>query len=168
MDSSVYSLSDRPFVPDFQRVKPKLVVKKLQIKNTNKVGFFKKLFKRKKGGTFFGNLLRGVSSTATQGVLGGGSDLARWEEKQAIAEQQAYDKAQAGRAVKSSTGFRTGQELGAPLGAKTQALANTPEGKEIQKNLVMGWLKKKWYLVVTPIVLIIGVTWFMSKGKKYK
>ncbi len=38
------------------------------------MGFLKNLFKKKPGGTFFGNLLRGVSSAATGGILGSGAN----------------------------------------------------------------------------------------------
>ena len=53
------------------------------------MGFFKKIFKRKKGGTFFGNLLRSTASAATGGILGSGVGLAKWEAKQDTAYQQA-------------------------------------------------------------------------------
>lgn len=53
------------------------------------MGFFSKLFKRKKGGTFVGNLIRGVSSKYTGGILGSGAGLAKWEAKQEGKEAQA-------------------------------------------------------------------------------
>ena len=37
--------------------------------------FFKRLFKRKRGGTFFGNLIRKVASHYTYGILGQGVGL---------------------------------------------------------------------------------------------
>lgn len=58
------------------------------------MGFFKRLFKRKKGGTFFGNLLRKASSTVTGGILGSGVGLANWEAKQHAHDQAAQMQAQ--------------------------------------------------------------------------
>ena len=43
------------------------------------MGFLKGLFKKKPGGTGFGNFLRGVSSSVTGGALGSGRGLAKWE-----------------------------------------------------------------------------------------
>lgn len=38
------------------------------------MGFLSGLFKKKPGGTFFGNLIRGVTSSATGGMLGSGAN----------------------------------------------------------------------------------------------
>ena len=46
------------------------------------MGFFKNIFKRKKGGTTVGNLIRGVASSVTNGAFGNGRDLSIWEAKQ--------------------------------------------------------------------------------------
>jgi hypothetical protein len=46
------------------------------------MGFFKNLFKKKKGGTLVGNLIRGVASSASGGLLGQGRELAKWEAQQ--------------------------------------------------------------------------------------
>lgn len=46
------------------------------------MGWLKNLFKRKKGGTFVGNLIRGVARHYSYGLLGNGNDLRNWEMNQ--------------------------------------------------------------------------------------
>lgn len=46
------------------------------------MGFFSNLFKRKKGGTFVGNIIRGLANHYSYGVLGNGNDLNNWEQEQ--------------------------------------------------------------------------------------
>lgn len=46
------------------------------------MGFFSNLFKRKRGGTFVGNLIRRIAHARTGGLLGNGRDLRRWENEQ--------------------------------------------------------------------------------------
>ena len=53
------------------------------------MGFFKKLFKRKKGGSFVGNLIRKVAKNKTGGLLGNGAGLRRWERRQKAKEQKS-------------------------------------------------------------------------------
>ena len=56
------------------------------------MGFFKKLFKRKKGGTFVGNLIRKVAKNKTGGILGNGAGLRRWERRQKAKEKQTMSR----------------------------------------------------------------------------
>lgn len=74
------------------------------------MGFFGKIFKRKKGGTFVGNLIRSVSSKATGGILGNGSGLAKWEAEQegkeakaAAIHQQNMNRMRTAQATDTST-----------------------------------------------------------------
>lgn len=39
------------------------------------MGFLGKIFKRKEGGTFLGNMIRGVAKTYTGGILGSGAQM---------------------------------------------------------------------------------------------
>jgi len=43
------------------------------------MGFFGRLFRRKRGGTFVGNLIRRVANHYSKGILGNGDGLRRWE-----------------------------------------------------------------------------------------
>lgn len=46
------------------------------------MSFFSNLFKRKRGGTFVGNMIRRVASSKTYGILGSGRGLRNWEARQ--------------------------------------------------------------------------------------
>lgn len=73
------------------------------------MGFFKKLFKRKPGGTMFGNLLRGVSSQVTGGILGSGIGLQQWEQKEA---QKAHNQQQI---ANQQAALNAGKQFGAAI-----------------------------------------------------
>lgn len=106
------------------------------------MGFFKKLFKRKKGGTFFGNLLRGVAGKATGGILGSGAGLARWEAEQ---DQKAYDAEQlriTQERIKSSKGYQTGSSHDLNLIEKAM---NSDAGKKLKKAALKEQFKKYWW-----------------------
>jgi hypothetical protein len=51
-----------------------------EIQNDNNMGLFKGLFKRKVGGTFLGNLVRGVTNKVSGGVLGNGGMMITQED----------------------------------------------------------------------------------------
>ena len=118
------------------------------------MGFFKKLFKRKKGGTLFGNLIRKVSSKATGGVLGSGSGLKRWEAEQAQKEQnQAISNAvaQATAGMKKTSSF---QKIGDDV------------MKDIEKEKKKEWLKKNWWMIAIPAVVMIGLVFALFRKDK--
>lgn len=118
------------------------------------MGFFKNIFKKKKGGTFFGNLLRGASNKLSGGVLGNGKQLAKQDLK---FEQAEYDKL-----VRQSPAYKQGASAAQPLASR---LENTAEVKDAKKSLALAWIKKNWWMIVAPLVLIVGVTFFISKRK---
>lgn len=125
------------------------------------MGFFSKIFKKKKGGTFFGNLIRGVASTATGGVLGSGKKLAEWQAKeeqkeyeQALAEQQAL--------IKNSAGYKQGADIAQPFSG---VLTDSPEAKKLQNNQVKAWLKRNWYIVAIPVVALVGAVIYFARRK---
>jgi hypothetical protein len=134
------------------------------------MGFFKKLFKRKKGGTMFGNLLRGAASAATGGVLGSGAGLAAWE-----AKQENSDPANALRTFNLTGSMpaqgNNGRQIGRDL-LNNVIIPNTGNGT--QTNSTMGasimtaQMKKKWYIPVGIILLVISATYFIVNGRKGK
>jgi ABC-type phosphate transport system auxiliary subunit len=118
------------------------------------MGFFKKLFKRKKGGTFFGNLLRKVSNKASGGILGNGDDLRAWEAKQApqTIPAQAVTLSKQAKTVMESVHDAT-----AP-----------PKVSFADKAKV--FFKKYWYIPTTLVLLIIGLIVYKKRTptkKKY-
>ncbi|TJY33384.1 hypothetical protein [Pontimicrobium aquaticum] len=131
------------------------------------MGLFGNLFKKKKGGTFFGNLLRGVSSAATGGILGSGAGLAKWEAEQNQKEYDAAVKKQAQEMLKNNPAYNAGRNLGEPYaGAINQAVNNSEAAKELQNQQVKAWFKRNWYYLVGAIVVIGGIWWYMKKGGK--
>jgi hypothetical protein len=123
------------------------------------MGFFKKLFRRKKGGTFFGNLIRGVTNKFSGGILGQGQDLAKWEQKE-------YDK-QVRNDIRKSNAFIKGQSIAQPYADK---LNNTQVVKDAKLSLAMSWLKKyRWHIGI-PAVIVVGYLVYnkMSSRPNYK
>lgn len=53
------------------------------------MGFLKNVFKRKEGGTFFGNIIRTVAKTYTGGILGSGAQMKQPSQPQGEMLQQA-------------------------------------------------------------------------------
>ena len=131
------------------------------------MGFFKKLFKKKRGGSFVGNLIRGVASNATGGILGSGAGLAKWEAKQ---DQKEYDAAlqkAVNEKLQQNAAFIKGQQT-----AQNNGLSNipdryldTPQGKKAKNTVVKSWFKDNWWKVVIPAVaLLFGVFHFAKKS----
>lgn len=123
------------------------------------MGFLSGIFKKKKGGTFFGNLIRGVASTATGGILGSGKELAEWQAKeekkeyeQALAEQQAL--------IQQSNAYKQGVDLAQPVADYT---VNSPQAKQLQNQQVKAWFSRNWWMVAVPVVLVIGLVVYLKK-----
>jgi hypothetical protein len=136
------------------------------------MGFFKKLFKRKKGGTFLGNLFRGVVNKASGGLLGNGRDLRRWEAKQEQKELEKQQKMlldqqrmQRPPDMTNSDGFRMGAQIGGKINPRSAEAPTASQTSKIKK-----FLKEKWYFVVGGAALIVGLIVVVPKmlGKKRK
>jgi len=110
------------------------------------MGFFSNIFKRKRGGTFFGNLLRGGASALSGGLLGQGNDLARWEQEQANNEAQQHFQAQQEQLQKNRA-FQIGQGIGKPFSSQTLPLL-----KQAEKDVAKSWIQKNWP-ILTSLVL---------------
>ena len=142
------------------------------------MSFFKKLFKRKKGGTFIGNLIRGVANKATGGILGNGVGLAKWEAKQ---EKKEYNKAvqdEVNKRLKQSQAYNQGVNYGgqamgqltpmtqpyvgglAPKSYTNETAATTTSAKD--------WLKKNWLMIAAPLVAIVTLVLYVTKNKPKK
>ncbi|AGO49231.1 structural protein [Cellulophaga phage phi18:4] len=126
------------------------------------MGFFKNIFKKKKGGTFLGNLVRGVSSSATGGILGSGAGLAKWEAEQAQKEQDAMVAQQ----VQNSSAYKVGTAVGLQAKPYVDAVKNSEEVADAKKSMILDWLKTNWIKLLIPIVLLtLLVVWLIRRNK---
>lgn len=138
------------------------------------MGFFKKLFKRKKGGTFFGNLLRKGANVASGGILGNGAGLANWEAKQAQAEMDAeIAQMQEIKAQQEAKLKQLADSVGSAVGGQLKGVydANVLNGtlpKQIQNQQAQAWLKRNWYLVAVPVVALLGGMFYFANKSKSK
>ena len=128
------------------------------------MGFFKNIFKKKKGGTFVGNLIRGVASTATGGVLGSGAGLANWEAEQEAKELNAL-KAQIASQQKQINAKQFGADL------VNSAIKNGTGGQtdpNVGESIVLTTLKKWWWAVLLLFVAFGTAVYFIARPKGSK
>lgn len=129
------------------------------------MGFLSGLFKRKKGGTKLGNMLRGVASTATGGLLGSGAGLKAWEESQNLSEIQDL-KMQLMKANQPNKGFQAGQNFVTKV-----ALPLTEGGQPnptIGQSVLTESLKKNWYFIAGGVLALVAGMYFIMKPKSKK
>lgn len=128
------------------------------------MGFFKKLFKKKKGGTFFGNLLRKGANVASGGILGNGVQLAKNDAKFEAQEMQAVLRA---REAQNAAANRIGTQLGTIAKPHFQAALNSQPVEDAKKAFTKAWFKKNWWKLLVPIALVTGIViWVVKRGKK--
>ncbi|MFI1773761.1 hypothetical protein [Thalassobellus citreus] len=130
------------------------------------MGFFKKLFKKKKGGTFFGNLIRKASNVATGGILGNGEQLAKQDAK---FEQQEYDRA-VSQQQKQLSAKSIGNKLGQALKPTVDKALNSQTADDVNKAFTKAWFKKNMVKLIGGLVALIGtitlVMWLFKRKKK--
>ncbi|WAC02507.1 hypothetical protein N7U66_01990 [Lacinutrix neustonica] len=117
------------------------------------MGFFKNLFKKKPGGTFFGNLLRKGANVATGGILGNGAGLAAWEAKQAQQQEQA-----------DMIAWQNSQKIGSALGNMAKPFVEPVIDKGSEAGAKV-WLMKNWWKVLIPVVVVITAIILIVKRK---
>lgn len=105
------------------------------------MSFFKDLFKRKPGGTFVGNLIRGVANKASYGLLGNGLFKLKEGESPDESNENAKDAIAQGVAY-------------------TNKVAGTDGA---QKDVFFMYLKQYWYYVAVPFGVV--VLYLMSRNK---
>ena len=133
------------------------------------MSFLKKIFKKKKGGTMLGNLIRGVAKKVSGGKLGTGKHMLK-DDKSTEPDPKLIK-------VGSQVGDLANQLLTPVI---TEALTGNPV-KSIDKGLLTDtmeavtdtavdsfWdsLKKKWYLLALPFGLILFAIWYARQPKK--
>ena len=127
------------------------------------MGFFSNIFKKKKGGTAFGNLLRGTASAFTGGALGNGSQLRKWE-----AEQEQKQMAQY-----LTPKFNPADNQHYQMANKTvneallPTMANNPNtDPNAGETILLTALKKYWAWVALGLTAIVAVTYYLTNRKK--
>lgn len=120
-------------------------------KKTN-MGFIKKLFKRKPGGTFAGNLIRGVANNLSGGALGNGYFKIPHG---ATAPQVSNDQAKAA-AIKSAQVFN--QEVG--------QTGKAPEVTGLKVPAEMQEMMKKYWWIAALGAAVVYVNPFKRRGLK--
>lgn len=113
------------------------------------MSFFKNIFKKKKGGTLVGNLLRSTASAYTGGILGQGANMLPLDDIQVSSQP-------------------TRQEIATKLVSKA-GINELPQVKSTKTQVFIAGLKQNIVWVVTGIiVLIVGVWFFTKKGSRKK
>lgn len=138
------------------------------------MSFFSNIFKKKSGGTVVGNLIRGVASTATGGILGQGTELAKWEAEQA---QIAYDKTVQDAVtakLMENANYQAGVGLSNDSGMtdtanayKTSAV-NSDTGQAVKSTVIKDWFVSNWYWLLIALGVISGGAYLLTRGKRGK
>lgn len=126
------------------------------------MGFLSGLFKRKKGGTFVGNLIRGAASKATGGILGSGAGLAAWEAKEA---QKVTDGLH--DQIANLTSKMNSKQMGADL--VTSTLKNSPVDKtspNAGESVVLETLKSNWGYILGGLIGLGGLIYLLVRLTK--
>ena len=113
------------------------------------MSFLSGLFKRKPGGTFVGNLIRGAANKASGGLLGNGAMILKPNEAPVEANNRLLQGVAAGVGV--------GQDV---------ALTATPGfGDNAQQSLTKGAMKTYLPYIVGGVLSFIGLLAFILKRK---
>lgn len=123
------------------------------------MSFLAKMFEKQAGGSTFGNVLRGVASKYTQGALGSGAELEKYERANGYRDSSGnYTPLYYAELAKN----------GAPNPAKDAAiegamegLSNDPASQKAGQNYLIGKLQEFWWL----LLLIAVAVWYFLKGK---
>ena len=109
------------------------------------------IFKSKPGGSFLGNMVRGVASKFTGGILGGGAMLNASLGKQQAAQDE-IDRA-------------TMLAKGVAMAAAGGVIGDNPK---VQKLIASGiWEKYKYFIIGGAVAIIGTIIYLATKKKKY-
>lgn len=114
------------------------------------MGLFKNIFKKKPGGTFVGNMLRGIGDKFTGGLV-------------SAAFPAPPRVAPAAPSVPASATPPISQIL-APIQAA--ALGASAQKEETPKKGYMQWLREKWAYAVGGLVVVGGLIYYLTRGRK--
>jgi hypothetical protein len=128
------------------------------------MGFFKNIFKRKKGGTKVGNFLRGSASAMSGGLLGSGQGLAKWEAEQR-GQISPVSTIQPSQPFFSSPAYQGGQSLVNNTIPQMATSGNTPPSPTVGSSIMRESLKKKWHVILLVAGALVGATYFITRKK---
>lgn len=125
------------------------------------MGFLDGLFKKKRGGTFVGNLLRGAANTVSDGLIGNGAQLSKWESEQdELDYKEQYKKRK--ESLLDNPAYNIGNQIG---NASNKHLP--PIDEDVRKNVTsnaIGVLLKKYALYIAGgLLALILCIWFIIK-----
>lgn len=134
------------------------------------MGFFKDIFKKKKGGTFVGNLIRKTAYEASGGLFGSGKGLNKWETSQGYnptlfvkgGPPVVHDMAQNPDDTDTIIN-ELGTGLGKPFADK---INNSQTIKDAKMTLTMNWLKKNAVKIGIAIVAIVLASRYLGRKPK--
>lgn len=112
------------------------------------MGFFKSIFKKKKGGTLVGNLIRSVASGYTGGVLGSGANMIPLDD-----EPQKQN-------------VQTSQELAQKIVSKTINPQELEAVKDVKNKTFIEGLKQNIGYVIGGLVVLGCIVWLIASRKK--
>ena len=116
------------------------------------------LFSKKPGGTFFGNLLRGVASAATGGILGSGAN--RIEIGQTKTNAQLQAEAIAAQTAAAQAALSNPQQLGASIGGSLQNQL-TQQGVSAAASGI--WAKYKGWIIAGGAALLGLIVFLVTR-----
>lgn len=125
------------------------------------MGFLKNIFKKKPGGTLLGNLVRGVSSAATGGILGSGANRIEVGQTQTNAQL-----AQAAAEAQNTT--YTNPTIAGLQAAAVTGVANTPQIQAAAATGIMEKMKQNWVALVAVVAALFFGYQHYSNNKKTK
>lgn len=132
------------------------------------MGFFNKLFGKQRGGSIVGNLIRGVASSATGGILGSGAALSARNNREDDKKFDSAVAAQVAETLAKQPSFQAGKKIGVPISAQVNKITDSPEAKKIKQNIMLDYLKDNWIKIVGGLIgivlLIFVVRYFLKKG----
>ena len=120
------------------------------------MGLFKNLFAKKPGGSFLGNIIRGVGDTFTGGMV---SKILPPPPRETEADKIVKELAK--------SGALTPAPLSAPArGLSSLSDANTTVPDAGDKLSFTDKLKKYWYYVAGGVAVLGGIVWALLPKKK--
>lgn len=136
------------------------------------MGFFKDIFKKKKGGTFVGNLLRKSAFEASGGLFGSGKKLNEWEKQNGYTPTlfvKGLDVNNVKHDLPPGDPSNIIEDFGTGLGKPFADKINKSQTvKDAKMTLTMNWLKKNAVKIVVALVAIVVASRYLGRTKKQK
>lgn len=130
------------------------------------MGFLKNIFKKKEGGSKLGNLLRGVSSSFTGGILGSGAGLAKSDAEFARRrEEEAIRNFMATPPITPNGYKQLGQNLVDNTMVPFMTNGQGQTSPMIGQSVFYATMKKNWIAIVLAVALFGGAIYYFASRK---